>query len=533
MVQFAHNNWPSDTTRKSPFFLLMGYNPHADWKHTTSPLPQVTLRVDQFKEARAQAQNLMIKAQKSWVKHRDTPKYKEGDLVWLEGKNLRTTQPMPKLGARRHGPFKVIQVMSPVNYWLELPMQWSIHPVFHINLLTPYRETITHGTNYQHPLPDLVDNAEEYEVKKILDSRLFGRRWRLQYLVKWKGYPDLDNMWVNKDDIFADDKVRTFKESNPEARMHLRATQSTIIPHFPLASPRSSSASYFAPHIQSMSSNGHSDLHYEPQHSAHAESPPPHLVLDLSLPETLTLLTPSDFCGSALCPSIQSNLPKLQVSLLIRDPSLPSLGMQTAIAWRREQLLAVRQRMDECNRARCNAGMIPVTWTTSQILNTAIDAMVPWSTAMDTTLPTQYQYQHPLHLYLSDLPTRHIEKWPEFASHTRTSPHWRLKLPDLSTKTTKIPWKYRHPLSSQQMKGLPKGWVYTEDDEVGKHEELRNLNQYSHLPPRLILAQHQLMQQYLSNRLRDSSTTLGKTSSHSPSPTSTESQPQRSSSKSI
>ena len=69
MVQFTHNNWPSDTTRKSPFFLLMGYNLHADWKHATSPLLQVTLHVDQFKEARAQAQNLMIKAQKSWVKH--------------------------------------------------------------------------------------------------------------------------------------------------------------------------------------------------------------------------------------------------------------------------------------------------------------------------------------------------------------------------------------------------------------------------------------------------------------------------------
>ena len=166
MAQFTHNNWPSDTTRKSPFFFLMGYNPRADWKSATSPLPQVTLRVDQFKEARAQAQNLMIKAQKSWVKHKDTPKYKEGDLVWLEGKNLRTAQPTPKLGARHHGPFKVIQVMSPINYRLELPTQWSIHPVFHIDLLTLYRETITHGANYQCPLPDLVNNAEEYEVEK-------------------------------------------------------------------------------------------------------------------------------------------------------------------------------------------------------------------------------------------------------------------------------------------------------------------------------------------------------------------------------
>ena len=145
--------------------------------------------------------------------------------------------------------------MSPVNYRLELPTQWSIHPVFHINLLTPYCKTITHGANYQCPPPDLVDNAEEYEVKKILDSQLFGRRWRLQYLVKWKGYPDSDNMWVDKDDIFTDDKVRSFKESNPDARVHLRVMRPKLNPHSPLASSRSSSTSYFALHIQSMSSN--------------------------------------------------------------------------------------------------------------------------------------------------------------------------------------------------------------------------------------------------------------------------------------
>jgi hypothetical protein len=54
----------------------------------------------------------MIKAQQSWDKHRDMPKYKEGDLVWLEGKNLRINQLTTKLAPRQHGPFKIIQVMS-------------------------------------------------------------------------------------------------------------------------------------------------------------------------------------------------------------------------------------------------------------------------------------------------------------------------------------------------------------------------------------------------------------------------------------
>jgi hypothetical protein len=59
-----------------------------------------------------------------------------------------------------------------------------------------------HGPNFTRPTPELIDGEEEYSVEKILDSRRFGRRRRLQYLVKWEGYPDSDNMWVNKDDVF-------------------------------------------------------------------------------------------------------------------------------------------------------------------------------------------------------------------------------------------------------------------------------------------------------------------------------------------
>ena len=71
--------------------------------------------------------------------------------------------------ARRHGPFPVEQVLSPVTYKLSLPLTWNIHPVFHIDLLTPYWETSFHERNYECPPPDLVANQEEYEIERILD----------------------------------------------------------------------------------------------------------------------------------------------------------------------------------------------------------------------------------------------------------------------------------------------------------------------------------------------------------------------------
>jgi hypothetical protein len=112
--------------------------------------------------------------------------------------------------------------MSAVNYCLKLPTQWSIHPVFHIDLLTLYHETPIHGANYQRPPPDLVEGEEEYEVETVLASQCFGRGKKLQYLVKWKGYPDSDNQWINKEDVFADDAIREFKNSNPDQETHIR-----------------------------------------------------------------------------------------------------------------------------------------------------------------------------------------------------------------------------------------------------------------------------------------------------------------------
>jgi len=117
-------------------------------------------------------------------------------------------------------------------------MQWSIHDVFHIDLLTPYNETDLHGSNYSRPAPDLVDNEEEYEIEKILDVRQFGKRQKKQYLIKWKGYPDSDNEWVDKKDVHAPDAIREFESRNPATRTHIRRgnTSEYRIPSSPTTS---------------------------------------------------------------------------------------------------------------------------------------------------------------------------------------------------------------------------------------------------------------------------------------------------------
>jgi hypothetical protein len=54
-------------------------------------------------------------------------------------------------------------------YRFQLPLRWKIHPVFHANLLTPYKVTKLHGENFPWPPPDLIDGEEEWEVERIED----------------------------------------------------------------------------------------------------------------------------------------------------------------------------------------------------------------------------------------------------------------------------------------------------------------------------------------------------------------------------
>ena len=154
----------------------MGYTPRAEIFDVTSLIPTVALRMEIWKKARRVTDEMIIKAQKQWVQSKNPPRtYQDGDLVWLEGCNLHLDQPAAKLSPKHHGPFKVTRVLSPITYQLELPPQWKIHDVFHIDLLTPYHEMDIHGPNFMQPPPDLVDGEEEYEVEEILFKKAWPR----------------------------------------------------------------------------------------------------------------------------------------------------------------------------------------------------------------------------------------------------------------------------------------------------------------------------------------------------------------------
>lgn len=121
--------------------------------------------------------------------------------MYILAEHIRSTHPTPKFSECPLGPFVVTKKISSLSYRLDLPDYLrSVHPVFHVSQLEPYMPSIIPNRMQTPPPPVVVDKQEEYEVTKVLDSKVNCRckACLLLYYVRWKGYegtPD-EFSWV-------------------------------------------------------------------------------------------------------------------------------------------------------------------------------------------------------------------------------------------------------------------------------------------------------------------------------------------------
>jgi Chromo (CHRromatin Organisation MOdifier) domain len=229
MATTVHNNTRNSTTGFTPNTLLLGWDPPLTPDQTLSTSNQKAKDyVAKFQKNRLLAILALNKAASAHAPL--SSKYSQGQRVWLEGKNLPLSHGTIKLSPKRYGPFNITKLVSPVASQLDLPVSWNIHPVFHNNLLTPYIETNAHGPNFTRPPPDLIDGEAEYEVEAIKNHHYFGKNKRLQYLLKWKGYPEADNTWESEDQLDAPDLLKQYnrrhKLNSIKGRIALATTHS-------------------------------------------------------------------------------------------------------------------------------------------------------------------------------------------------------------------------------------------------------------------------------------------------------------------
>ena len=162
-----------------------------------------------------------------------SPRFKLGDKVWLQAKQIKIHQQSAKLGPKQLGPFEVTEVLSDVDYRLALPLALHLHDVFHVDRLSPYRGNEVNGLLPPPPNPVTIDGEEEYEVDHIRDSKMFGRT--LKYLVRWKGYGKGEDTWEPLSNLANSQQVvDEFHSRNPGAPRSINAVLYASLPWQPL-----------------------------------------------------------------------------------------------------------------------------------------------------------------------------------------------------------------------------------------------------------------------------------------------------------
>ena len=127
LAQYTKNSWPSVTTKKAPFELLMGYTLRVHQPERSTDIPTLRRRLDHIKEARKAAQEAQHKVQETWIKDKPYKPFVLGDKVWLEGTNLKLPANLTqKLSPRQYRPFEVAAIISKSAYRLKLPPTWLL-----------------------------------------------------------------------------------------------------------------------------------------------------------------------------------------------------------------------------------------------------------------------------------------------------------------------------------------------------------------------------------------------------------------------
>jgi len=103
--------------------------------------------------------------------------FKVGEQVWFSTQHFRTTRPSKMLNYKQTVPYTASEVINENGYKLDLPYTIRKHNVFHISWLDCYTPP-TAGQRRSEPQPTVVDNSEEWEVDRIVDSK---RRYQQLY----------------------------------------------------------------------------------------------------------------------------------------------------------------------------------------------------------------------------------------------------------------------------------------------------------------------------------------------------------------
>jgi len=181
MAELAYNNSVAMGNGISPFFANYGFHPRTldPPEEADEPInPASTAYAHWMKAVHGDVRKGLETAHERMRRYTDPkrklpPAHQVGDLVMLNGRNIKMRRPSRKMDHKNHGPFQIEKIISPLAVRLTLPRKWKIHNALHVSLLEPY-QTSEHRTP---PDPakilreaDDIEQSEEYDVEEVMSS---------------------------------------------------------------------------------------------------------------------------------------------------------------------------------------------------------------------------------------------------------------------------------------------------------------------------------------------------------------------------
>ena len=229
---------PHSSLGMPPYKVLYGSDPKNSWDWKTPKATTAKERLNYADAVAAATRNFealelakrnMAEAQarmkRSVDPHRRDVDWKVGDKVYLSTKNLQQLRPSRKLSEQWKGPFEIVKKVGHA-FKLALPDQSRIHDTFSPDVLLRDPDDPLPGQARPKPEGQAIAGVEEYEVGRVLASRLVGRT--LKYNVSWVGH-DPDPAWYPASNFMGSPhKLRDYHQQYPRKPGPPRSLQKWI-----------------------------------------------------------------------------------------------------------------------------------------------------------------------------------------------------------------------------------------------------------------------------------------------------------------